>query len=181
VARATLGSRDWVLGALNVIATSGVDALSVEGLARELGATKGSFYWHFADRAALVSAALAHWEEAATMDIIERLSAIDDPTERLAALFDESFGDDMSNLDHALVSRIDEPLVGPVVRRATAARVAFVEKICRDAGMRRTAAARHARLVYAAYVGYGHLRRANPDLARADRAELRHLLTVLAP
>jgi AcrR family transcriptional regulator len=181
VARSTLSEQDWMLGALAVIAASGVDALSIEGLARDVGATKGSFYWHFADRSALISAALAHWERVATTEIVERLSAVRDPIARLEALFAESFGQDTASLDSALVSRVDEPLVGPVVRRVTSARLAFLERICRDAGMTPARAARHARLVYAAYVGHGHIRRANPDLARTDRAELRHLLDVLSP
>jgi AcrR family transcriptional regulator len=43
-------------------------------MATDLCATKGSFYWHFADIAALRSAMLAAWEEVAT----RRLSALVD-------------------------------------------------------------------------------------------------------
>ena len=41
----------------------GADGVRVEVLARELGVTKGSFYWHFRDRADLLEALLVEWEE----------------------------------------------------------------------------------------------------------------------
>jgi AcrR family transcriptional regulator len=40
----------------------GIDAVRVEVLARDLGVSKGSFYWHFSDRAALLEAVLGLWE-----------------------------------------------------------------------------------------------------------------------
>ena len=42
----------------------GIDAVRVEPLAKALAVTKGSFYWHFADRRALIDAMLAQWTEA---------------------------------------------------------------------------------------------------------------------
>jgi len=48
----------------------------VEVLARELGVSKGSFYWHFRDREELLNALLADWEssEAAWLDDGQRVS-----------------------------------------------------------------------------------------------------------
>ncbi|HEX7111773.1 MAG TPA: helix-turn-helix domain-containing protein, partial [Mizugakiibacter sp.] len=51
--RSRLSADDWELGALDLIAEQGVNALAVEALARRLGVTKGSFYWHFRTREAL--------------------------------------------------------------------------------------------------------------------------------
>jgi AcrR family transcriptional regulator len=61
--RARLSTQDWEHGALELIAEQGVGALAVEALARRLGVTKGSFYWHFRNREALLHAALERWEE----------------------------------------------------------------------------------------------------------------------
>ena len=47
----------------------GPQALRVEPIARELATTKGSFYWHFADLAALRAGMLETWEQVATADI----------------------------------------------------------------------------------------------------------------
>jgi AcrR family transcriptional regulator len=51
----------WIGAALNILATEAVDEVAVERLAEQLGVTKGSFYWHFRDRAKLITAALRHW------------------------------------------------------------------------------------------------------------------------
>ena len=42
-----LSAEDWAQAALDLIAEQGVAAVAVEPLARRLGVTKGSFYWHF--------------------------------------------------------------------------------------------------------------------------------------
>jgi AcrR family transcriptional regulator len=53
---------DWVQAALLRLCDQGIDAVRVEVLARDLGVSKGSFYWHFSDRAALLEAVLTLWE-----------------------------------------------------------------------------------------------------------------------
>jgi len=54
---------DWIRTALARLSEEGVEAVRVEVLARELGVSKGSFYWHFRDRQDLLDKALAHWEQ----------------------------------------------------------------------------------------------------------------------
>ena len=178
----SLTAEDWQLAALEVIGEQGVDAVSVEGLARRIGVTKGSLYWHFANRDALVAGALGLWEQRATADIIERLGHVDDPTQRLERLFVETFGGALSALDVALLARVDDPLVGPVVRRVTQARIGFVEQAYRELGFGRARAARQARIVYATYIGHFQLRRAIPDdtvVANFGRAYRHQLLSLL--
>src|SRR5690606_6770697 len=53
-----LSAEDWAQAALDLIAEHGVASVAVEPLARRLGVTKGSFYWHFPSRDALLQAAL---------------------------------------------------------------------------------------------------------------------------
>lgn len=181
----SLTAVDWARAGLDVIGAGGVDAVKVEALARRLGVTKGSFYWHYRDRSALIVAALELWERAATADVIAGLRLIEDPAERLHALFTSSFGDDVDGLvDTALTARVDDPVVGPVVRRVSTTRITFLEELFADLGLTRSRAAAHARITYAAYVGHGQLRRTLPDdrtLATSNAAYLRHLLEVLTP
>ncbi len=56
-----LGREDWILAGLKALA-SGPAAFRVETVARALGVTKGSFYWHFRDKGAWRDAVLAYWE-----------------------------------------------------------------------------------------------------------------------
>jgi len=143
-----------------VIATSGVADVKVEALARHLGITKGSFYWHFRDRQELIEHALELWCRQATVEVIERLDRIQDPERRLRALFSESFGDVVHGpIDALLLARADDPTVGPTVAHCTALRLAFLARAYRDLGLPKQRAAARAQLVYAAYIGRGHLMR----------------------
>jgi AcrR family transcriptional regulator len=55
----------------------------------ELGVSKGGFYWHFADRQALLEEMLDTWEKAGTEDIIAHVeSQPADPRAKLQRLFE---------------------------------------------------------------------------------------------
>jgi AcrR family transcriptional regulator len=53
---------DWLSAARLALLRGGVEAVRVEKLARDLGVTKGSFYWHFKERAQLLELLLQEWE-----------------------------------------------------------------------------------------------------------------------
>ena len=61
----------WIDEGLRALAAGGPDAVRIERLARALGVTKGGFYWHFDDRAALLEEMLDAWERA-VIDEVER-------------------------------------------------------------------------------------------------------------
>lgn len=69
---------DWLEKALQMLVESGVDAVRITRLADGLGVTRGSFYWHFQDRAALLDAMLEVWNRKNT-DAIQR-AAMAGPT-----------------------------------------------------------------------------------------------------
>jgi AcrR family transcriptional regulator len=54
---------DWIRAAQARLAGHGVESVRVEVLARDLGVSKGSFYWHFRDRSELLEKLLARWED----------------------------------------------------------------------------------------------------------------------
>ena len=58
----SLNSADWLQAALTRLSEQGIEAVRVEVLARDLGVSKGSFYWHFRDRGELLEKLLARWE-----------------------------------------------------------------------------------------------------------------------
>jgi AcrR family transcriptional regulator len=61
--RGRLEKKDWMRVARLALLEGGQGAVRVETLARKLGVSKGSFYWHFRDREALLEALLREWEE----------------------------------------------------------------------------------------------------------------------
>ena len=54
---------DWIQAAFSQLSSHGIETVRVEILARNLGATKGSFYWHFKDREDLLARMLLVWED----------------------------------------------------------------------------------------------------------------------
>ena len=79
---ARLSAEDWAQAALDQIAEQGVASVAVEPLARRLGVTKGSFYWHFPSRDALLQAALERWEKVEQEEVFGQMESIADPAER---------------------------------------------------------------------------------------------------
>ena len=76
-----LTREDWVRMAYKMLSENGARSLNVEALAKRLGVTKGSFYWHFKDRAELLEGVLGRWH---VQLVIERTEASGgSPTDRL--------------------------------------------------------------------------------------------------
>ena len=83
-ARTVLDREAWIKGAIAILAEHGADGLRVEVLAKRLGVTKGSFYWHFKDRLDLLHAVLEFWKEGRIRDIRKQTQA--EPGGEVAAL-----------------------------------------------------------------------------------------------
>lgn len=81
-----LTRRDWLNAGLAGLAEHGPDALKAEPLARRLGTTKGSFYWHFEDVPAFHTAVLHEWESAALAKVQSALNEEIAPVSRLRLL-----------------------------------------------------------------------------------------------
>ena len=149
-----LGREDWLLEALRVLAESGVEAVRVEPLAKRLGVTKGSFYWHFADRAALLAATLDDWERRATLAIISEVEASGgDPGDRLLKLFRLGLAAD-GRLDRRVRAWAqDDDAAAAVLRRVDRRRVAYLRQLFVGLGFSRPAAQARAQLIYSTLVG----------------------------
>ncbi len=87
ITKARVSKQDWFSVALEALATSGVESVRVERLAKQLGVAKSGFYWHFKDRDALLRQLLRYWEEEYTRVVIAdaRLKEFS-PRDRLLAI-----------------------------------------------------------------------------------------------
>lgn len=154
-ARSPLTPVDWVREALAVIAESGFHALSVDGLAKRIGVSRGSFYWHFADRKALIAAALAYWEHECTRQIISDMADVREPLERLRILLTIAFTpSEVSDIETKLAQASDDALVRDALARVTAVRLDAVQELFAQLGFPPPEAATRSRLMYATYLGY---------------------------
>jgi AcrR family transcriptional regulator len=181
-----LSADDWAQAALDLIAEQGVAAVAVEPLARRLGVTKGSFYWHFPSRDALLQAALERWERFEQDTVFgPLLERVPDPRERLASLFQMVAHEFQSHVVYsALLKALDHPAVKPVIERVSQQRLDYLTASFRQAGLGREDALHRARLTYAAYVGFLQL---NLQLQQARmpqeefEAYVDHLTRTLVP
>ena len=180
-----LSAEDWAQAALDLIAEQGVAAVAVEPLARRLGVTKGSFYWHFPSRDALLVAALERWEKVEQDTVFGKLEAIVDPGERLRALFHLVAREFKAHIVYSeLLMALDHPAVQPVIGRVSERRMDYLKASFRQAGLSRTDAQHRARLAYAAYVGFLqlNLQLHQPRLQHDEfEAYVEHVMATLIP
>lgn len=164
---------DWTRAALDALADGGLAAVAVEPIAAALGATKGSFYWHFGRRADLVDAVLERWE-AATAALVAELGEPETPArDRLLTLFERVFASGrLGRAELALMADRDDPAVAPVLRRVTETRLAFLERLWGELGLEAEAARSRAVFLYATYLGHLQLQALAPDLIAAKAGPL---------
>lgn len=171
-ARTSLSREDWLSAAHAALLAEGPAGLRVEAIARALGATKGSFYWHFKDLADL---------SGALIDALgDRLSAADAATATLPvrrrvialALDPDAQGDGAALREWAL--RDDR--ARDALARQDAARLATLTAALEESGLGAAAAARGARILIAARIGMGRVTQAEDDPAARI---LRHLARVV--
>jgi AcrR family transcriptional regulator len=177
-----LSRKDWIEAALNAIAEGGIAAVAVEPLAARLRTTKGSFYWHFANRDALLQAALAQWEEQTTTVVINEIQAADgEPIDRLRRLITRVVGlAERDAVGPALIANARHPAVKPVLTRVTEARIGLAVEVLRGLGFEPAEALRRAMLAYSAYLGHAQLAHSTPELMEENGgAYLEHVLQAL--
>lgn len=164
VGRQSLSADHWALAALDAMAIGGLDAVAVEPLARRLGVTKGSFYWHFPNRGALVKAALEQWERQETEDAIVGVAEVSDPYERIVRLFKQSNASYRAGrLYLALAAASDDPLVNEVVRRVSVRRLSYLQNCYRDLGLSEHDAKLWSTFAYATFIGNQQVHRDAPS------------------
>jgi len=170
-----LSPDDWARAALAAIARGGVGAVAVETIAAELGATKGSFYWHFKNRDALIQAALDRWEQGRTEAVIEELEREPEPAKRLKKVLAAGF--ELGPTDRAeiaLLANPDHPAALRAVRRVAERRITYMSQQLEALGWNSGDALDRAVLIYYVYVGYLQMTHVAPHVISGD-ARLRHV------
>ena len=160
---------DWAGAALAAIARGGVDAVAVETIAMELGATKGSFYWHFKNRDALIEAALDLWEKRRTEAVIEELEGEPDPAARLKIVMEGGIElGPTERAEIALLANPSHPAVLRAVRRVARRRISYISDQLEALGWDPTEAGDRAVLLYHLYIGHMQTAHLAPRPIAAD-------------
>ncbi|ADB54009.1 TetR/AcrR family transcriptional regulator [Conexibacter woesei] len=178
-----LDRETWVDAGLAALERGGTTAVSAAAIAKSLGVTRGSFYWHFSSRDELLEAILEQWEHEHSDAVLDALETVPDPRERLRLLFDAATSKPPSIFVRLLEAQGSEPAVATVLNRSRRRRVAFLTAAYRNAGVAPAAARRRALAAYAAYVGLAQLVAADGQLfeGRERRAFARELSAMFVP
>ena len=160
-----LGRNDWVLAGLRALARGGIQAVKVEPLARDIGATKGSFYWHFRDLLDLHQVMLELWEQVATKAITAAVkgSGLDGRGQLLLLV------DMVSVLPGEAVGGVEiepalrdwgrtDPRARAVLERVDRQRLCDLQDFLRAAGVTVAELETKAHFIYAAVIGFENLR-----------------------
>lgn len=171
-ARTQLDPDRWVDVATDVLAREGVTGLRVEVLAKKCGVTKGSFYWHFKDRQALLDVVLEQWKLGRIRDI-EKTTAVTAGNEREQLHYAiEVYGASKNRKGMAIELAIrdwarHDPRAAAIVEAVDLYRLECTRKLFVAAGMSDADAKSRSLLLYACVFGLSlmHYDQFDDDLA----------------
>jgi len=165
---------DWILAAFETLGSDGIDGVKVERISKNLGTTKGSFYWHFADRPALLQQMLHFWEQEGTLGIIENLDGRETTaSEKLKTLARISTDTQVHGLDAVAVEGAlrawagQEAWVADLIRATERTRIDYVARLLEDLGFEPADAVQQATQLYLMLLGLYSISRHDP---RAEHA-----------
>ena len=149
-----LSATDWLDQGLKTLATRGFTALKAEPLAKAMGVSRGSFYWHFADIGAFHAAILARWHEVAAEQIIANVEAASKDENPLALLLRRVFGERLM-LERAVRTWASvDPAARAAVQAIDRRRLGYVEGLLTQSGLSTDVARARAQILYWAFLGF---------------------------
>jgi AcrR family transcriptional regulator len=168
------GSADlWLDAAYQLLIEGGVEAVKVMPLAERLGLSRTSFYWHFADREALLDGLIARWQSRNTANLVART---EQPAETITAavlnLFDCWILQDLfdSRLEFAIRTwALTDPALAKTLAAADALRIAAIKAMFLRFGYSDAEADIRAHTVYLTQIGYISMRMDEPLVPRLER------------
>jgi AcrR family transcriptional regulator len=148
-----LSAQDWLDLGLKTLAKSGFTALKAEPLAKAMGVSRGSFYWHFKDIGAFHLAILKHWREVAAEQVIANLEASskhDNPLLLLRRTFSSKLA-----LENAVRTWATlDPLARAAVQATDRRRLRYVQTLFERSGVSPGVARSRAQIFYWAFLGF---------------------------
>jgi AcrR family transcriptional regulator len=149
-----LSAQDWLDAGLKTLAQQGFSALKAEPLAKAMGVSRGSFYWHFADIGAFHAAILKAWREVAAEAIIAHVEAASDGENPLAVLLRRVFSEKLA-LERAVRSwAAFDASARAAVQAIDRRRLDYVEGLIGARGTAAEKAQARAQILYWAFLGY---------------------------
>jgi AcrR family transcriptional regulator len=174
-----LSAQDWLDQGLKTLAARGFTALKAEPLAKAMGVSRGSFYWHFADIGAFHAAILKHWREVAAEQIIANLETAAGKENPLHLLLRQAFSGKLA-LERAVRNWATfDAGARSAVQAIDRRRLDYLEGLFRNAGFAHEIAVARAQILYWAFLGSAL---SDKPLAKAQQqAVLDELIRIASP
>jgi AcrR family transcriptional regulator len=169
-----LSEKDWLDQGLKTLARDGFTALKAEPLAKAMGVSRGSFYWHFADIGAFHTAILKHWRDVAAEQVIANVEAASDTDNPLPLLLRRVFGGKAALENAVRTWATLDPTARAAVQAIDRRRLSYVESLLRQSGVSTEVARARAQILYWAFLGFALSDRPLPRARQA--AVLKELL-----
>src|SRR5215475_3152441 len=148
-----LSADDWIDQGLRALARHGFTALKADPLAKAMGVSRGSFYWHFADIGAFHAAILKRWGEVAAEQIIADVEA-EGAAEPLRSLLHRTFGARL-NLERAVRNwAAFDGNAQAAVRAIDRRRLDYIEGLLVRHGLSAATAQARAQILYWTFLGF---------------------------
>lgn len=172
-----LTKEDWVFGGLSSLSRFGFSSLKAGLLAKELGVSRGSFYWHFQDIADFEHQVMLAWRHQTTQSVITQLDAIASPQSRLVKLVSLAMADNLI-LDKAMRSwSLADKRAQTIVTEVDHQRIAYLESLLRDSKVTASEVPLRARTLYWASVGKSVV--SHDANSRIDEQQIQNLVKTL--
>jgi AcrR family transcriptional regulator len=144
---------DWIDQGVKALAKGGFTTLKADPLAKAMGVSRGSFYWHFADLGAFHAAVLKRWRDIAAEQIIADVEA-DHGTDPLRSLLRRAFGARL-DLERAVRNwAAFEPAAQAAVRAIDRRRLDYIEGLLGKDGLTPALAQARAQILYWTFLGF---------------------------
>src|ERR1700751_4801259 len=124
-----LSASDWLEQGIRTLAQDGFTALKAEPLAKAMGVSRGSFYWHFADVEAFHAEILKYWREIAAERIIDDVEAAAGKDNALELLLHRVFGERLGLGKPGRRRAVVDSMALAAVRATDKRRLAYVERL----------------------------------------------------
>jgi AcrR family transcriptional regulator len=145
------------------LARHGFAALKADRLAKMMGVSRGSFYWHFADIAAFHGAILKHWREVAAERVIADLEGRETGEDPLARLLTRVLSERLT-LEKAVRSWASfDAAARTAVQAIDRRRLDYLETMLKRSGLAPEAAQVRAQLLYWTFLGVTFSDKPPPD------------------
>jgi AcrR family transcriptional regulator len=149
-----LKPEDWIRAAIEGLLKRGVKGLRIAHLARELGVTPGSFYWHFQDRDEFRDRILQYWRNEMLSRAMRVVRDVGKGSAKLRTLPDILIQRGLPDYDAAIRTwSLTEPVAAAEIAKVDALRVRWLTNMFEEAGVSSDVAALRAQTVFWVFLG----------------------------